>query len=227
MPCLNLSTNVNLDGIDTSAILSEATSVVAKLIGKPEAGSVPMAFGGTEEPAAYGEIVSIGGLNADVNKKLSAAVADILSSKLSVPKSRFFLKFFDAKASYSHLQRRVEKHPPTICYPSHLKIFFHLIESKRHPYLVGFNHPSNQHGGGKSQCPYSEKGDAQPETLLTHFNIFTPKGGIDGLSSLKIRGPITCAITRSIENAAKFMALQIGALALDFSDVLLGVNVQD
>nr|GEY76363.1 hypothetical protein [Tanacetum cinerariifolium] len=87
MPCLNLSTNVNLDGIDTSAILSEATSVVAKLIGKPEAyvmivlkGSVPMAFGGTEEPAAYGEIVSIGGLNADVNKKLSAAVADILKS---------------------------------------------------------------------------------------------------------------------------------------------------
>lgn len=37
MPCLNLSTNVNLDGVDTSAILSEATSSVAKLIGKPEA----------------------------------------------------------------------------------------------------------------------------------------------------------------------------------------------
>lgn len=62
-------------------------------------GSVPIAFGGTEQPAAYGEIVSIGGLNADVNKKLSAAVAEILETKLSVPKSRFFLKFFDTKAS--------------------------------------------------------------------------------------------------------------------------------
>ncbi|KVI03320.1 Macrophage migration inhibitory factor [Cynara cardunculus var. scolymus] len=91
MPCLNLSTNVNLEGVDTSSILSEATSTVAKLIGKPEA------------PAAYGELVSIGGLNAEVNKKLSAAVADILSTKLSVPKSRFFLKFFDAKASFSYL----------------------------------------------------------------------------------------------------------------------------
>ncbi|XP_024973970.1 macrophage migration inhibitory factor homolog [Cynara cardunculus var. scolymus] len=107
MPCLNLSTNVNLEGVDTSSILSEATSTVAKLIGKPEAyvmivlkGSVPMAFGGTEQPAAYGELVSIGGLNAEVNKKLSAAVADILSTKLSVPKSRFFLKFFDAKGSF-------------------------------------------------------------------------------------------------------------------------------
>ncbi|KAL7589736.1 uncharacterized protein LOC111878214 isoform X1 [Lactuca sativa] len=108
MPCLNLSTNVNLDAIDTSSILSEATSAVAKLIGKPEAyvmivlkGSIPIAFGGNEQPAAYGELVSIGGLNADVNKKLSAAVAEILESKLSIPKSRFFLKFYDSKGHQS------------------------------------------------------------------------------------------------------------------------------
>ncbi|KAK3406812.1 hypothetical protein EUGRSUZ_K02950 [Eucalyptus grandis] len=108
MPCLNISTNVSLDGLDTSAILSETTSGVAKLIGKPEAyvmivlkGSVPMAFGGTEQPAAYGELVSIGGLNPDVNKKLSAAIASILETKLSIPKSRFFLKFYDTKANQS------------------------------------------------------------------------------------------------------------------------------
>ncbi|KAG8377077.1 hypothetical protein BUALT_Bualt09G0130900 [Buddleja alternifolia] len=164
MPCLNLSTNVSLEGIDTYAILSEASSTVAKLIGKPEAlkpdivygddfmhllcnlafmllvkfscgnswlrfdigflmwgflkahalrnifqrryyvmivlkGSVPMAFGGTEQPAAYGELVSIGGLNSDVNKKLSGAIANILETKLSVPKSRFYLKFYDTKGS--------------------------------------------------------------------------------------------------------------------------------
>lgn len=65
-------------------------------------GSVPMSFGGSEQPAAYGELVSIGGLNPDVNKKLSAAVSAILETKLSVPKSRFFLKFYDTKASYSN-----------------------------------------------------------------------------------------------------------------------------
>ncbi|PKU77262.1 phenylpyruvate tautomerase [Dendrobium catenatum] len=108
MPCLNLSTNVDLTGVDTSSILSEATKTVAKLINKPEAyvmivlkGSVPISFGGTEEPAAYGELVSIGGLNPDVNKKLSAAIATILETKLSVPKSRYFLKFYDSKASIS------------------------------------------------------------------------------------------------------------------------------
>ncbi|KAK2647447.1 hypothetical protein Ddye_014936 [Dipteronia dyeriana] len=112
MPCLNLSTNVNLDGVDTSSILSEATSTVASLIGKPEAyvmivlkGSVPIAFGGTEQPAAYGELVSIGGLNPDINKKLSAAIATILEKKLSVPKSRFFLKFYDTKASHFNYSR--------------------------------------------------------------------------------------------------------------------------
>ncbi|KAK1264574.1 hypothetical protein QJS04_geneDACA010683 [Acorus gramineus] len=106
MPCLNLSTNVNLDGIDTSSVLSEASKAVSRLIGKPEAyvmivlkGSIPMSFGGTEQPAAYGELVSIGGLNPDVNKKLSGAIATILETKLNVPKSRFFLKFYDSKGS--------------------------------------------------------------------------------------------------------------------------------
>ncbi|XP_063937743.1 uncharacterized protein LOC108193498 isoform X1 [Daucus carota subsp. sativus] len=108
MPCLNISTNVSLDGVDTSAILSQATSTVATIIGKPEAyvmivvkGSVPIAFGGTEQPAAFGELVSIGGLSPSVNKQLSAAIAEILETKLSVPKNRFFLKFFDSKASQS------------------------------------------------------------------------------------------------------------------------------
>jgi phenylpyruvate tautomerase len=66
-------------------------------------GSVPIAFGGTEQPAAYGELVSVGGLSGDVNKKLSSAIANILESKLSVPKSRFFLKFFDSKASHLNI----------------------------------------------------------------------------------------------------------------------------
>lgn len=58
-------------------------------------GSIPIVFGGTEQPAAYGELVSIGGHNPEVNKKLSAAISAILETKLSVPKARFLLKFYD------------------------------------------------------------------------------------------------------------------------------------
>eukprot|EP00258_Populus_trichocarpa_P020448 XP_006388984.1 macrophage migration inhibitory factor homolog [Populus trichocarpa] len=107
MPALIISTNVNLDGVDTSSILSEATSEVAKVIGKPEKyvmivlkGSIPISLGGTEEPAAYGELVSIGGLSPDVNKTLSSVVASILEKKLSVPKSRLFLKFYDSQGTH-------------------------------------------------------------------------------------------------------------------------------
>lgn len=62
-------------------------------------GSVPICFGGTEQPAAYGELVSVGGIDPVMNKKVSAAIAAILSKKLSIPKSRFFLLFYDSKAS--------------------------------------------------------------------------------------------------------------------------------
>ncbi|KAG6744304.1 hypothetical protein POTOM_053023 [Populus tomentosa] len=113
MPCLNISTNVNLDGVNTSAILSEASSQVAKIIKKPESffpfasdslkfffffilfcgsryvmivlkGSVPISFGGTEEPAAYGELVSIGGLSSDVNKKLSKPSPHLIVQKMII-----------------------------------------------------------------------------------------------------------------------------------------------
>jgi len=40
MSCLNVSTNVNLEGVDTSAILAEASKSVANIIGKPEAVSL-------------------------------------------------------------------------------------------------------------------------------------------------------------------------------------------
>ena len=60
-------------------------------------GGVPIAFAGTEEPAAYGEVISIGGLNSTVNGKLSSTIADILETKLSINSSRFYIKFYDVE----------------------------------------------------------------------------------------------------------------------------------
>ncbi|CAI9094742.1 OLC1v1030529C1 [Oldenlandia corymbosa var. corymbosa] len=103
MPCFNVSTNVGLEGIDTSSILSEATTIIAKITGKSEdhimvvlKGSVPMSCGKTEHPTAYAELVSVGGLNPENNKKLSASLAELLETKLDVPRSRFFLKIYDS-----------------------------------------------------------------------------------------------------------------------------------
>ncbi|PON55994.1 Macrophage migration inhibitory factor [Parasponia andersonii] len=122
MPTLNLFTNMPVDAVVASDILKDATKAVAKIIGKPESGTntcellrggkslvsfsssyvmilinggVPIAFGGTEEPAAYGELISIGGLGPSVNGKLSSTIAEILQTKLSIDSSRFYIKFYD------------------------------------------------------------------------------------------------------------------------------------
>ncbi|XP_008811444.2 macrophage migration inhibitory factor homolog [Phoenix dactylifera] len=107
MPTLNLSTNMPVDAVIASDILKDCTKAVAKIIGKPESyvmisinGGVPMAFAGSEEPAAYGEVISIGGLGPSVNGKLSATLAEIIETKLSVDGSRFYIKFYDVQRSY-------------------------------------------------------------------------------------------------------------------------------
>ncbi|KAK4257740.1 hypothetical protein QN277_007292 [Acacia crassicarpa] len=63
-------------------------------------GQVPIAFGGTEEPVAYGELISIGGLGPSVNGNLSSTIAEILETKLSIDSSRFYIKFYDAQRSF-------------------------------------------------------------------------------------------------------------------------------
>lgn len=107
MPTLNLFTNVPVDAVVASDILKDATKAVAKIIGKPESyvmvlvnGGVPISFGGTEEPAAYGELISIGGLGPSVNAKLSATIAEILQTKMSIESSRFYIKFYDVQRPF-------------------------------------------------------------------------------------------------------------------------------
>ncbi|XAR68760.1 Phenylpyruvate tautomerase [Bertholletia excelsa] len=94
MPCLDISTNVNLDGVDTDSVFSEATKAVASIMGKPE--NYVMVL--LKEPAAFAEVVSMGGINSEVKRKLIAAIGAILEEKLSIPRSRFFLKVHDTTA---------------------------------------------------------------------------------------------------------------------------------
>ncbi|KAF7845262.1 macrophage migration inhibitory factor-like protein [Senna tora] len=106
MPCLYITTNVNLHEIDTDPIFSETTSAVSSIIGKPKKfvmvvlkGSVPISFEGNKEAAAYAEIVSMGGITKQVKRNLIATLGSILHHNLSIPTSRFFLKVFDTTAS--------------------------------------------------------------------------------------------------------------------------------
>lgn len=65
-------------------------------------GSVAISFEGNKEAAAYSEIVSMGGINKEVKRKLIATLGSILQSRLSIPRTRFFLKVFDTTAFRNH-----------------------------------------------------------------------------------------------------------------------------
>ncbi|XP_011015910.1 PREDICTED: macrophage migration inhibitory factor homolog [Populus euphratica] len=106
MPCLYISTNVNLDDVDKDPIFSEATKAVASIIGRPEhlvmvilKGTLGISFNGNKEPAAYAEIVSMGGITKQVKRNLIATLGTILEAKLSIPRVRFFLKVYDTTAA--------------------------------------------------------------------------------------------------------------------------------
>ncbi|KAE9610843.1 hypothetical protein Lal_00031562 [Lupinus albus] len=106
MPCLYISTNLNLDGVDNDPIFSEATTAIARIIGRPEKfvmvilkGSVQLTFGSNKEPAAFGELISMGGITKEVKRNLIATIGTILESKLSIPKSRFILNVTDTSSS--------------------------------------------------------------------------------------------------------------------------------
>lgn len=102
MPCLDISTNVNLDGVDKDSLFSEITRVVAEITGKPESyvmvllkGSVDISFGGNKEAAAFAEIVAMGGIDREIKRKIIAAVGDVLQDRLGIPVTRFVLKVHD------------------------------------------------------------------------------------------------------------------------------------
>ncbi|CAI5501679.1 unnamed protein product [Closterium sp. Naga37s-1] len=106
MPTLNVQTNVPGDNVVITDVMKDLSKVMAKVLDRPEEyvmisvkTSIPMCFAGTEAPAAYAELISIGGLGPDTNKKLSAAISEILEAKLTVPLNRFYIKFYDVKRS--------------------------------------------------------------------------------------------------------------------------------
>ena len=86
-----------------SDTIKALSSAVASATGKPESyvlvslrSGVSLCFGGTEEPAAYGELLSIGAIGGEKNKAISKTISDVIAAKLGVPASRFYLSFHDS-----------------------------------------------------------------------------------------------------------------------------------
>ncbi|XP_051130444.1 uncharacterized protein LOC127250972 [Andrographis paniculata] len=106
MPCLDISTNVNLDAVDTDPLFSDLTQAVSRIVGVSEnlvmiliKGSVGLTFGGTKEAAAFAEIASMADINTNIKRQLISTIGSILETKLCIPKTRFVLKVFNITSS--------------------------------------------------------------------------------------------------------------------------------
>ncbi|WCJ42285.1 Tautomerase/MIF superfamily protein [Euphorbia peplus] len=64
---------------------------------------MPIAFASSEEPAAFEELISIGGLDPGVNEKLISTIAEIFQTKLYIHSSRFYIKFYDVQVTIYRL----------------------------------------------------------------------------------------------------------------------------
>ena len=104
MPLLALQTSITLSNQQRYDLLAPLSQIVAECIGKPEryvmitVTDAAMLMGGSEGPAAYADIRSIGGLSSAVNRKLSERVCALLNERLSIPPDRVYLGFTSVSA---------------------------------------------------------------------------------------------------------------------------------
>lgn len=104
MPLLKLETTVTLSDNQRQQLLASLSKIVAETIGKPEQyvmvtiGPAAILMSGKPGNAAFVDVRSIGGLNADVNGQLSQKVCALLTQSLRVPPDRIYLNFSDVEA---------------------------------------------------------------------------------------------------------------------------------
>lgn len=101
MPYLKIQTNQTIAPDQAETLLSEASKLVAKELGKPEsyvmvalAPPVPMLFAGSNEPTAYLELKSIG-LPESRTADLSKALCQLMAN-WSIDPNRVYIEFADA-----------------------------------------------------------------------------------------------------------------------------------
>ncbi len=105
MPLIKLQTSVECSVETKKQLTLELSRICAEGIGKPESyvasivedGAV-ISFGGEFSDAAFIEVKSIGGLNADINNRLSGMICEALKSILGIEGDRVYINFNDISA---------------------------------------------------------------------------------------------------------------------------------
>ncbi len=102
MPLISVRTSAN-SRIESELLLSELSSNLASLTGKPESyvmvilePNIMMTFAGNSDPCAFVDIKSIGSLSPG---EMSSQFSQIISRNSDIPINRIYLNFEDVAAS--------------------------------------------------------------------------------------------------------------------------------
>ncbi|MDJ0807639.1 MAG: phenylpyruvate tautomerase MIF-related protein [Gammaproteobacteria bacterium] len=103
MPVLKIQTNTELTLTARSAFLTQASSTLANMLGKPERYVMivleindTMSFAGNGSPLAYLELKSIG-LPIDRTTEFSKTLSNLITEHLQIPADRVYIEFADAQ----------------------------------------------------------------------------------------------------------------------------------
>jgi len=105
MPLVSIRTSAPLDDTTRRAVLGEVSRLTAQVIGKPERyvmvtlAPAAVLLGGTDEPAAFADVRSIGGLGGDVNGRLAEGLCRVLQQKAGIEGERVYCTFTDVPAA--------------------------------------------------------------------------------------------------------------------------------
>lgn len=106
MPLITTRTSLDCDNQRKLDVAKALSKIVAEDIGKPEKyveslvqSGVAITFDGDAAEGAFVEVKSIGGLNADVNKRLSADICACLKESLGLDPVNVYINFVDVPAS--------------------------------------------------------------------------------------------------------------------------------
>ena len=97
MPLLQINTNKAVDDLDQLA--TEASRLIAEMLGKPESyvmvnitDNATLTFAGSNEPCAHLKLKSLG-LNEDGTTAYSETLCQFISDHLGIPGSRIYIEF--------------------------------------------------------------------------------------------------------------------------------------
>ncbi len=104
MPLISLKTSIKLPENKLEALLADMSKIVAESTGKSEqyvmaiVESADFMLGGHLSMAAFADVRGIGGINREVNGKISERLCALLESRLEISPERVYINFTDIPA---------------------------------------------------------------------------------------------------------------------------------